>query len=487
MFTYLPWALPGEWGTHRCVVDDRASLTFRELGARACAFAAQLKEHGVGKSDTIAVMLPNRVELLVAMFGAWYAGAAMTPVNPVFTDTEARHQIEDSGAKVVVCLDPARFADTVTCIGVDDIYAATGEVPDEAPAPLSGDDLALVIYTSGSTGRPKGVMLGHSQLDAMSSQMVERLGITASDHCVLVLPLFHVNAILLSVLSPLRVGAHVTVVERFSPSSFLEKIEATRPTYFSSVPTILSRLTDLPPDGRPDTSSLRFAVCGAAPASPELLQRTEEQFDITIVEGYGLTEGTCANACNPVDGVRKIGTVGPAMPGQSIRVVGDDGTDAPTGTPGEILISGPTVMQGYLNRPEATAETVVDGWLHTGDVGTLDEDGYLTIVDRIKDMIIRAGENIYPKEIEATLYGLDGVLEAAVVARPHPVYGEVPIALVALTSDSTLAADDILDHCRRHLTKIKVPVDLQILDEIPKNPVGKIDKPSLRTQFSPAP
>jgi acyl-CoA synthetase (AMP-forming)/AMP-acid ligase II len=168
------------------------------------------------------------------------------------------------------------------------------------------------------------------------------------------------------------------------------------------------------------------------------------------------------------------------MPGQTIRIVDEAGADVPTGTAGKVLISGPTVMQGYLNRPAATAETVVDGWLHTGDVGSLDEDGYLTIIDRIKDMIIRGGENIYPKEIEALLYGVDGVLEAAVIARPHPRLGEEPVAVVSLMQGSPLTTDELLAHCRRHLTKIKVPVDLQIVDEIPKNPVGKIDKPTLR-------
>ena len=493
MPAYLPWLTEQDTPNSPCVADERTALTRDELTDRARAFAAQLEQHGVGRSDIIAVMLPNRLELLVAMFGAWYLGAAMTPVNPVFTDTEAAHQITDSGAKVLVCMEPERFkgqfGDAVTTIGVDSVLAdtpSTDATSPTAPAELSGDDLALVIYTSGSTGRPKGVMLGHSQLDAMSAQMEERMTITGWDHCALILPLFHVNAILLSVLTPLRVGARITVIERFSPREFLETVAAVRPTYFSSVPTILGRLTDLPLDDRPTTDSLRVIVCGAAPASPELLHRVEEQFGVAVVEGYGLTEATCASSCNPVDGVRKTGTVGPAMPGQHIRIVDGHGTDLPAGTPGEVLISGPTVMQGYLHRPETTAETVVDDWLHTGDIGTLDEDGYLSIVDRIKDMIIRAGENIYPKEIEATLYGVDGVLEAAVVARDHPDYGEVPVAVVSLASGSVLTSDDLLDHCRAHLTKIKIPVDLQILDDIPKNPVGKIDKPSLRAQFSAA-
>lgn len=393
---------------------------------------------------------------------------------------------------MVICADPARFAHQVRTVDVATVTALIEDCTEAAPEAasgvdtpyvLTGDDAALVVYTSGSTGRPKGAMLGHSQLDAMSAAMEERMRTDSTDHCMLVLPLFHVNAILVSILTPLRCGAQVTLVERFAPQPFLEIIEQHRPTYFSSVPTILFHLADLPLEGRPATDSLQFIICGAAPASPELLTRVNEQFGATVVEGYGLTEGTCCSTCNPVHGEQKVGTVGPAMPGQIIRVVNEAGDDVPTGTAGEVIVSGPTVMQGYLNLPEAAARTVVDGWLHTGDIGHLDEDGYLTLIDRVKDMIIRGGENIYPKEIEAVLYGVDGVLEAAVVARPHRALGEEPVAVVSLMQGSPLTVADLLEHCRMHLTKIKLPVDLEIVSEIPKNPVGKIDKPTLHAQF----
>lgn len=393
---------------------------------------------------------------------------------------------------MVICADPARFAHQVRTVDVATVTALIEDCTEAAPEAasgvdtpyvLTGDDTALVVYTSGSTGRPKGAMLGHSQLDAMSAAMEERMRTDSTDHCMLVLPLFHVNAILVSILTPLRCGAQVTLVERFAPQPFLEIIEQHRPTYFSSVPTILFHLADLPLEGRPATDSLQFIICGAAPASPELLTRVNEQFGATVVEGYGLTEGTCCSTCNPVHGEQKVGTVGPAMPGQIIRVVNEAGDDVPTGTAGEVIVSGPTVMQGYLNLPEAAARTVVDGWLHTGDIGHLDEDGYLTLIDRVKDMIIRGGENIYPKEIEAVLYGVDGVLEAAVVARPQRALGEEPVAVVSLMQGSPLTVADLLEHCRMHLTKIKLPVDLEIVSEIPKNPVGKIDKPTLHAQF----
>ena len=483
-FGYLPWTMPQDRGAQACVRDDRVELTYAQFDARIAAFAEQLSELGFGKGDVLAIMLPNRVELLVALFAAWRLGGAATPVNPVFTANEADYQIEDSGASVVVNEGPHAPSAGRPCVAVDAMRtAATGEP--SAPAAPAPEDLALLIYTSGSTGRPKGVMLDHANAEAMSSTMATHLTLTAQDHCLLVLPLFHVNAIMVSALATFRSGGQLSIVGSFSASRFFDQVERLRPTYFSAVPTIYALLASLPEDVRPDTSSLRFVVCGAAPVSEELLNRSVERFGFTMVEGYGLTEGTCASACNPVDGVRKLGTVGPALPGQRIAILAEDGSFAATGETGEVLISGPTVMRGYLNKPEATRDTLVDGWLRTGDVGRLDEDGYLTIVDRVKDMIIRGGENIYPKEIESVLCSLPDVLEAAVVGRPDPILGEAPIAYVSLYPGSELTEEQLLDHCRRHLTRVKVPEGIRVVGALPKNPVGKIDKPTLRRSLQP--
>lgn len=485
-FGYLPWASVQSSARRLCVRDDRVELTYAGFDARIAAFAEQLAEQGFGRGDVLAVMLPNRVELLVALFAAWRLGGAATPVNPVFTASEADYQIQDANAAVVLNAGPEAPTGGRPAIHVGDMRTAcTGEPA--APVALQPEDLALLVYTSGSTGRPKGVMLDHGNAEAMSSTMATHFALTEQDHCLLVLPLFHVNAIMVSALATFRSGGQLSVVGSFSASRFFEQVERLRPTYFSAVPTIYALLAALPEDVRPDTSSLRFVVCGAAPVSAELLERCTERFGFRMVEGYGLTEGTCASACNPVDGVRKLGTVGPALPGQRIAIRAADGSFAPRGETGEVLISGPTVMRGYLNRPEATAETVADGWLHTGDVGRLDEDGYLTLVDRVKDMIIRGGENIYPKEIEAVLHGLPGVLEAAVVGRPDEILGEAPVAYVTLYPDSPLTEDDLLDHCRRSLTRVKVPETVHVVHLLPKNPVGKIDKPALRRSLQPQP
>ena len=349
------------------------------------------------------------------------------------------------------------------------------------PAEHRGDALALLIYTSGTTGRPKGVMLDHANLNAMCGMVIDAFKMTGDDHSLLILPLFHVNGIVAGTLSPLVAGGRATIAGRFSPKTFFGQLEKCGATYFSAVPTIYTMLADLPAEVRPDTSAVRFAVCGAAPASIELLTKFETRYGIPLIEGYGLSEGTCASTGNPLDGKRKPGTVGLPLPGQTIRIVGPGNVDVPRGETGEVLIAGPNVMRGYLNRAEETAKTLVDGWLHTGDIGRLDEDGYLVLVDRAKDMIIRGGENIYPKEIETVVYQLPEIAEAAVVGRTHPVYGEEPVLYVSLNSGAGISTERIDEHVYTLLSKYKRPAEITILDDLPKNPVGKIDKPKLRT------
>jgi long-chain acyl-CoA synthetase len=475
---YLPWKRPASDGDRPCLRDQNGQLTYAEVDRQVAAVAGQLAGRGVRRGDVVAVMLPNRLELLLAMMAAWRLGAAVTPINPVFTANEADYQIIDSGAVLVVNEGPEAPTGGRPALSVSDLATSAGS---PVPEPVTtGDDLALIIYTSGSTGRPKGVLLDHDRLFHMADSMATACRLTADDHCLLVLPLFHVNAICVSFLTMMLRGGQLTVLDRFAPEPFLAAVERFRPTYFSAVPTIYARLAELPESVRPDVSSLRFAICGAAPVSRELLETVERRFGIVLVEGYGLTEGTCASACNPVDGVRKLGTVGPALPGQTIAIADREGRHLPPGEEGEVLIKGPTVMLGYLNRPEETAAALAGGWLHTGDVGRLDEDGYLTLVDRIKDMIIRGGENLYPKEIESVLHRHPAVLEAAVVGRPDPRYGEVPVAYVTTYPGVEVTTDELLEHCRRDLTKVKVPVRIDLVDQLPRNPVGKIDKPTLR-------
>ena len=472
----------------RCISDDAVALDNGEFAKRVRSVAGLLAQRGVRRGDVVATLLPNRVELVVILLAAWRLGAAVTPINPALTDSEAAYELEDSAARLVVLDNRPSPAGTADALDVADLWTPDDDTPDndtpqDTPV-LDPDGLALLIYTSGTTGKPKGVMLDHANLTAMCEMALASFEFDGSDHCLLVLPLFHVNGIVVSVLTPLLAGASTTIAGRFSPDRFFADVERCRPTYFSAVPAIYAMLSNLPDSVRPDTSSLRFVICGAAPMPAELIERFERRYGVVLVEGYGLSEGTCASTVNPLTGVRKPGTVGLPMAGQRVELVDSEGNRVPPGESGEVVISGPNVMRGYLNRPGETAKTVVDGWLHTGDVGRFDVDGYLVLVDRVKDMIIRGGENIYPKEIESVLYQHPSVLEVAVVGRPHEVYGEVPVGYVSLRDQAGVTVEELLEHARAHLSRYKVPVELTLLASLPKNSVGKIDKPTLRSSFT---
>jgi len=464
--------------TGRAVSDSAQSLTNAELLHRVTAAAQHLHDLGVGRGDVVALKLTNRVEFVVLLFAAWRLGATITPVNPALTAGEAARQLEDSRAGLLIVEDSEAAAGQIAALDVGDLWR-TPRGP--APEPVVDDAaLALLIYTSGTTGVPKGVMLDHANLDAMVEMGRLALEVGPTDRCLLILPLFHVNGIVVSVLLPLATGASVVIADRFNPRLFFDIVEAERPTYFSAVPTIYAMLAALPAEVVPDTSSVRYAVCGAAPASADLLARFEERYRFPLLEGYGLSEATCGSTINPVAGPRRAGTVGLPFPGQEVRIVNADGTEAAPGADGEVVVRGANVMRGYLGRPEETAQVLVDGWLHTGDVGHLDPKGYLTLVGRSKDMIIRGGENIYPKEIEDVLAAGPGVLEGAVIGVPDPVWGEVVVAYVEAAPGHTVDTALLRQHCVRHLSRYKRPVAIHVVDALPRNAVGKVAKPALR-------
>jgi long-chain acyl-CoA synthetase len=469
--------------TGRAVADDHADLNNADLLAAVQRAAAALRTHGVSAGDVVAIMLPNTVGFVVAMFGAWRIGAAVSPINPYLTPTEVNYQVTDAAAKVLVIPTVPEFDTGVPAVTIDELNGGEPSAGLMNPPQFPTSALALLIYTSGTTGHPKGVMLDHANLNAMCAAVIDSFQMTDDDHSLLILPLFHANGIVVGTLAPLLAGGRATIAGRFKVDTFFDRIEQSRATYFSAVPTIYTMLCGLTAGVKPDTSSVRFAVCGAAPASIELLDAFESRYGIPIIEGYGLSEGSCASTVNPLAGRRKAGTVGLPLPGQTVRLVDAAGNTVPAGEAGEVVIKGANVMRGYLNRPEETEKTIVDGWLHTGDVGRFDEDGYLVLVDRAKDMIIRGGENIYPREIEAVVHGLSQVAEAAVVGRAHPVYGEEPVLFVSLHPGATLDADTIRDHLRSSLSKYKLPVEITVMDDLPKNAVGKIAKPELRKKF----
>ncbi|WKG13098.1 AMP-binding protein [Nocardia sp. PE-7] len=464
--------------------DGVGVLTNRELLARVVAAGAQLRELGAQPGDVVALRLPNCVEFIVFLFAAWRIGCTVTPINPGLMEHELRYQLDDSGATVVVDVDASTPASGRSVIAVRDAPAPGADASGEPV--VKGDSLALLIYTSGTTGRPKGVMLTHENILAMATMGANSLGITAADRSLLILPLFHVNGIVVSVLTPMLYGGSTIVAGRFDLATFFGLVAKAQPTYFSGVPTIYSMLCNAPDLGALETSSLRFGLCGAAPAPHGLLEAFEGRFGFPVVEGYGLSEGTCASTVNPWNGLRKPGTVGLPMPDQEIRIVGGDGAVLGAGLTGEVQLRGANVMAGYLGKPEETRAALVDGWLKTGDLGHLDTDGYLVIDGRVKDMIIRGGENIYPREIEDVLASHPDVIDVAVVGRPDEKWGEIVAAFITTVHDGDPArtVDALESLCEAQLAPYKRPAAMWVLSALPVNPVGKIDKLQLRSMAS---
>jgi acyl-CoA synthetase (AMP-forming)/AMP-acid ligase II len=467
-----------------CIADERQELDNARFAQTVTAVAAVFAAAGLGPGDVLAIMLPNRVELVTSMFAAWRLGAAVTPVNPALTAREARYQIDDAAANVIVADEEAtrklRGVDQ-PIIAVEDLASpAVPEIP--VPVTVTPDTLALLIYTSGTTGRPKGVMLDHANITQTADRVVAWFEMDRDTRCLLVLPLFHVNGIMVSVVSPLLAGGSTFIAERFDVTTFWATVERARPTFFSAVPTIYALLLARP-GTQPDTRNLRYVICGAAPMPRALIGEFEQRYGVPVVEGYGLSECTVCCTANPLHGLRKPGTVGLPLPGVDVGVVDEKDRLLPVGVAGEVVVRGPNVMRGYLGRPLESTQILRGGWLHTGDVGRFDEDGYLTLVDRVKDLIIRGGENIYPKEIEDVLYAHPAVLEAAVVGQPDAFFGEQPVAFVALRDGRGDTPDDLIEHCRQYLARYKVPREVYIEEALPKNAVGKIAKPVLRERL----
>jgi long-chain acyl-CoA synthetase len=460
-----------------------ARWTYGEFGHRVTQVASGLRYAGVREGDVVGVILRNSPAYLEVWWAILWLGAVFNPVNPDLTGREAAGILSDSGATTVIATEEAAATLAEHELPalrqvITDIDSLRGSGTVDEPEPVASDALASLVYTSGTTGRPKGAMLSHANFLADTWMLAELAPVGRGDVMGMVLPLFHVNAQVVTTMVPLLIGAQTAMWERFSASTFWATVAEFEPVTFSAVPTMLAALLHAPGADEAETNTVRFVICGAAPLSPALFHRFEEKFGIAILEGYGLTEGTCCSTLNPFLGPRKIGSIGIPTRGQEVVIVDEQGRELPDRERGEVCVRGPNVMQGYFNRPDATAETLRDGWLHTGDVGYRDEDGFFFLVDRQKDMIIRGGENIYPREIEDVLLEHASVQGAAVIGRPDEVRGEEVHAVLVLAEGAEL--DEIEQHCRERLAPFKVPSTWQVVDELPKTSTGKIDKKPLR-------
>nr|MDA3896945.1 AMP-binding protein [Desulfobacteraceae bacterium] len=355
------------------------------------------------------------------------------------------------------------------------------EDPDETPMVSNADpeDIAFIFYTSGTTGNPKGVLLSNKNIVADANGINGALNTDENRNFLCFLPLFHVNA-MLTCTSSMEKGHQIGLRKQFSAGEFWEVVETNKINFWSAVPAVYQILMTDPSRQKFDLSSLEFGICGAAPLTEETMNNFQDTFGIPIVEGYGLTEATCVSTINPRDGVRKIGSIGIALPGQEIKILDEQGNEQPANERGEIVIKGDNVMVGYFNNPEETAKTIINGYLHTGDVGIKDEDGYIFIVDRMKDMVIRGGENIYPKEIDNLLAGHPKIQEAATVGVPDKFMGE-EIKVFVVAEDDSLTEEEVIEYCKEKLAAFKVPKYVELMEEdFPRSPIGKVLKKDLR-------
>jgi len=482
---------------------DGRDFTYREFDRAVNRTARMLRARGVGQGDRVSLLLPNSAEYVVAYFACFKLGALAGPVNSLLKPEEIAYVVGHSEARLL--LTHTEFLPKTTGLRgqvasleeiavFDDWDAATSGFADDdeagwRDADLTREDEAIIIYTSGTTGRPKGCLLTHGNLLANARQITEWLGFAEDDRLLSVMPLFHMNAVSVTTVSALYAGGATVVSPRFSASRFWRVVSDCGVTSFGSVATMLSMLLAAYPEGVPeglDTSRLRFAMCGSAPVPAEVLRRFEETFGCLVVEGYGLSESTCRSTFNPPDARRRPGSCGQPI-GNEMRVVDEEGGEVAEGETGEIVLRGENVFKGYYRNEEATRRAFCGGWFHTGDVGYRDREGFFYIVDRKSDMIIRAGENIYPREIDEVLYQHPAVAEAAAFGVPDELYGEEVAAFVVLREGRAAGADEILAHCRERLADFKCPKTLRFAAALPKGPTGKVLKRELAGLYKETP
>ncbi|KZS81675.1 long-chain-fatty-acid--CoA ligase [Mycobacterium kansasii] len=468
---------------------DDLQFTFGELDAAAARVATLLERAGVEPGDRVGVMLPNTPAFAIVFYGIMYRGAVAVPMNPLLKAREVSFYLSNSGAKALFAT-PAFAAEASTgaaeagaqCWLVDDpgLAALIADLPaQDSPVHRDDDDVAIILHTSGTTGKPKGATLTHANLGRNAEVSVRTLIETGPDDVVMgCLPLFHVFGLTCGLNAAVVAGATLTLIPRFDPRKALKVIERDAVTVFQGVPTMYSALLSVADEVKPEaTQTLRVCVSGGAALPVQVLAEFERVFGSAVLEGYGLSESSPVAAFNHPHRPRKAGSIGTPIEGVQMRVVDPSGAEVPAGGTGEIQIRGHNVMKGYWNLPEATKAAITpDGWLATGDVGRVDDDGYFYIVDRTKDLIIRGGYNVYPREIEEVLYEHPAVAEAAVIGIPHDSLGEEVGAAVALKKGAVVSPDELRDYVKDRIAAYKYPRRVWLIDALPKGPTGKVLK-----------
>ena len=475
---------------------EHSELTYAALDEAAARVAALLRAKGVAPDDRVGIMLPNVAYFPICYYGALRAGAAIVPMNPLLKDREVAFYLGDSDAKVLLAwhqfADPAHAGAEQT--SADCVLVEPGEFegllarcePAREVAAREPDDTAVILYTSGTTGKPKGAELTHSNLLRNVQVSIDLFDL--DEHAVTLgaLPFFHAFGQTCALNATVAVGGCLTLIPRFDGGKALEILERDRVTVFEVVPTMYAAMLHHPHADTADTSALEVCVSGGAAMPVEVMRAFEEKFGCQILEGYGLSETSPVASFNRRDRERKPGSIGLPVEGVEMRVVDEDGNEVGAGEIGEVAIRGHNVMKGYWRRDDATAEAIdADGWLKTGDMATVDEDGYFFIVDRKKELVIRGGFNVYPREIEEVLYEHPSVREAAVIGIPHDTLGEEVAAAVALKEGADASAAELREYVKQRVAAYKYPRHVWLVDELPKGPTGKILKREITPPDAP--
>lgn len=468
---------------------DALEVSYAAFDTAAAKVATLLAEAGIEPGDRVGIMLPNTPAFAIVFYGIMYRGAVAVPVNPLLKSREISFYLSNTQAKMMFAssmFEAEALAGAAEagaeCLVIDDITLATllADLPPQAePVERTASDLAVILHTSGTTGKPKGAMLTHGGLGRNAEVCVRTLVEIGSDDVIMgCLPLFHVFGLTCGLNAAVHSGAMLTLIPRFDPRKALEVIERDAVTIFEGVPTMYSALLSVAAETTPDAvRTLRTCVSGGAALPVQILTDFEKAYGCQVLEGYGLSESSPAASFNHPNSPRKVGSIGTPIEGVEMRVVDIEGAELAWGETGEIQIRGHNVMAGYWNLPEATTAAITaDGWLNTGDVGRIDADGYFYVVDRTKDMIIRGGYNVYPREIEEVIYEHPAVAEAAVIGVPHESLGEEVGAAITLKQGAQATIDELRDYVKARVASYKYPRFVWLVDELPKGPTGKLLK-----------